>query len=54
MTKEGKKGQVKQQSPLGESLEKRLAVYALAAGAAGVGVRALAPPAQVEVVTRLL
>jgi len=36
--------------PLAESLEKRLAVYALTAGAAGVGVLALTPLARADIV----
>jgi MYXO-CTERM domain-containing protein len=50
MMKKSKRVSKKESAPLSESLEKRLAGYALAAGAAGVGLLALAPPAQANII----
>lgn len=49
--KKSKKESREQKAPLEESLEKRLAVYALAAGAAGVGLLALAQPVEASIIS---
>ena len=48
--KKGKTAYRRKPVPLSESLGKRLSVYALAAGAAGVGMLALAPAAKADIV----